>query len=92
MSGPQEIEIAGHEHGVEPIERPRHRVIVSANVTHKLSAKAFLEPVNPPQRIVLAQHVGSTPQVVDSAALAFSPAHGLPLQEVIGHQVAVLLC
>jgi hypothetical protein len=41
VSGPQEIEVAGHEHGVEPIERLRQGIIVSADVMHKLSAKAF---------------------------------------------------
>jgi hypothetical protein len=43
VSGPQEIEVAGHEDGVEPIERPRQGVIVSADVTHELSVKDFLK-------------------------------------------------
>jgi hypothetical protein len=41
VSGPQEIEVVGHEHGVEPIEGSQHGIIVSTDVTHKLSTKAF---------------------------------------------------
>ena len=78
-----------HHHSVEPVAEPRDREVPGPDVPHELPAEPLLEAVHPPQRVRLVQHVRRTPHIIDGAALLPRPLHRLPLEQVIGHLLAV---
>src|SRR5258706_3517368 len=58
---------------------------------HGIATKATFEDIHAPQFLSFLQDIGNAAKIVVPAAMSFSPLHAVPLQEVIGHQVALLI-
>src|SRR2546421_12729206 len=58
---------------------------------HGIATKAAFEDIHAPQFLSFLQDIRNAAKIVVPAAMSFSPLHAVPLQEVIGHQVALLI-
>src|SRR5258708_19321792 len=56
-----------------------------------IATKAAFEDIHAPQFLSFLQDIGNATEIVVPAAMSFGPLHAVPLQEVIGHQVALLI-
>src|SRR5438309_7528980 len=56
-----------------------------------IATKAAFEDIHAPQLLSFLQDIGNAAEIVVPAAMSFGPLHAVPLQEVIGHQVALLI-
>src|SRR5437660_1395484 len=66
-------------------------VLIAANETDYFTTPATFEAVYSRHSFFLTLCFRDTPEIVLARALTFGPADGLPLQQVIGHQVAVFI-
>ncbi len=56
-----------------------------------VAAEAAFEDVDAPQLLAFFQYVGDATKVVVPAVVRLRPLHARPLQQVVGHQVALLV-
>ncbi len=66
-------------------------IIKRANIRDDLSTPATLEARQASLWMGRIIRISDSPEIVERGALCFGPAHRLPLQQVIGHQVASLV-
>src|SRR5256714_10939856 len=64
-------------------------VLVEPGVAHRLAAEAGLEPIEPEPRVVGGRLFRNPPPVVGIAPQRAKIEHGLPVEQVIGHQLAL---
>src|SRR5579875_1669770 len=58
---------------------------------HGVAAEAAFKDVDAPEFLSLFEDVGDAAKVVVPAAARLRPLHAVPLQKVVGHQVALLV-
>src|ERR1700731_1139846 len=66
-------------------------VLVEAGVADRLATEAGLEPVEPEPWVVRSRFFRDAPPVIDIAAHSTEIEHGLPVQQVVGDQLALLI-
>src|SRR5205807_8433620 len=66
-------------------------MLIAADETHYFPAPAAFEAIDACQRVIFIISRSDAPEVVPGCALLFGPAYGLPLQQVVGHEVTVLV-
>src|SRR6266478_1582869 len=66
-------------------------MLVAPNEAHHFSPPATLETVDAGHSFILIVRFRNTPEVVLSCALLPGPAYSLPLQEIVRHQMTVLI-
>ena len=66
-------------------------VLIAADETYYFSSPAAFEAIDACQGVMFIICRGDAPKVVLCCALLFGPAYGLPLQQVVGHKVTVLV-
>src|SRR5467141_216297 len=64
-------------------------VLVEPGVAHRLATEAGLEPVEPEPRVVGGRLFRNPPPVIRIAPQRTEIEHGLPVEQVIGHQLAL---
>src|ERR1700730_677390 len=80
LQAPLQLQWAGAQH-----------VLVEAGVTDRLAAEAGLEPIEPKPWVVRGRFFRDPPPVIGIAAHGAEIEHGLPVQQVVGHQLALLI-
>ncbi|MBI3734789.1 MAG: VWA domain-containing protein, partial [Chloroflexi bacterium] len=75
--------------GVQPVARARGRVIPRAEALKERRAEAGLEARHAPQRVAFVYSIGCAPEIVHLATQRPRLLDCPPLQEVVGHQLAV---
>src|SRR6266487_5704269 len=71
-------------------ERVIDGFIAAYKLYHTTAPSAF-EAIDARHSLVLGSSRGDAPEIVGVRAPLFRPAHGLPLQEIVGHQLALLV-
>src|SRR6266853_6973832 len=66
-------------------------MLIAAYETHNLTTPTTLEAIDACQSLVFIICFRNAPEVVLPCSLLFGPAYGLPLQQVVGHEVAMLV-
>src|ERR1700694_1096130 len=66
-------------------------MLVEAGIADRLATEAGLEPIEPKPWVVRGRFFRDPPPVIGIAAHRAEIEHGLPVQQVVGHQLAFLI-
>src|SRR5207253_4384359 len=76
---------------LEPQASGTEHVLVQAHVANGLSAEPRLEPVEPEPGMIRSRLLRDAPPVIGVAAECPKIEHRLPVQQIVGHQLALAL-
>lgn len=76
---------------VESVNQRLIHQVVRLQRANGVATKTAFENVDSPEFLALLQNFGDTAKVVIPAAVGFRPLDTVPLQQMIGHQIALLV-
>src|SRR5690606_28029229 len=86
-----QLHIYGQYPGPQPVEETGINLVILPDKLRKLPAESLFEPVQTIQGIVFIQVPGNPAEIIKSTSLLFGPADHFPLDQVVGHHIAVFV-